>query len=198
MLVAGTAQIGVVEEDGGAAVLGGGALRLAGEERGDALQLRTPNSTAGPRRLEAARVEAAIGAQNAETWGQLCSLTSFVRNRQEARWKDDYEKLELREKLGLLGKRCEKIWAGLKFCGCVATGRYRCRFPADANYRDWREVGPIENLGALHKVENGPDGTGPTERRGGPRLVDVRSQRAMRERACCSYYSPDIVTRLTT
>src|SRR5208283_3908623 len=32
VVVAGTAQIGVVEERGGAAVIGGGALRLAGEE----------------------------------------------------------------------------------------------------------------------------------------------------------------------
>lgn len=67
MVVAGTAQIGVVEERGGTAVPGGGAVWLAGKEGGDALAMEDAQfDGAGGDRLEAGRVEAAIGAQNAE------------------------------------------------------------------------------------------------------------------------------------
>jgi hypothetical protein len=57
----------VVEERGPPAVLGGGAHWLAGEERGDALAIEDAQfNGSGRDRLEADRVEAAIGAQNAE------------------------------------------------------------------------------------------------------------------------------------
>ena len=46
MVVAGTAQIGVVEERGGAAVLGGGVSGLRARREATPLQLRTPSSTA--------------------------------------------------------------------------------------------------------------------------------------------------------
>ena len=59
-------QIRVVEQRGGSAVLGG-AVRLAGEEGSDALAIEDAQfDSAGRDRLEAGRVEAAIGAQNAE------------------------------------------------------------------------------------------------------------------------------------
>jgi hypothetical protein len=57
VVVAGTAQIGVVEERGGAAVLGGGAVQLAGEEGSDALAIENAQfDGAGRDRLEAGRV----------------------------------------------------------------------------------------------------------------------------------------------
>ena len=46
MVIAGAAQIGVVEQRGRAAVLGRGAVGLAGEERGDALAVEDAHSTA--------------------------------------------------------------------------------------------------------------------------------------------------------
>ena len=46
MVVAGTTQIGVVEQRGGAAVLGGGGLALRARREATPLQLRTPSSTA--------------------------------------------------------------------------------------------------------------------------------------------------------
>jgi hypothetical protein len=46
MVVAGTAHIGVVEERGGAAVLGGGMVRLAAEEGGDALAIEDAQARA--------------------------------------------------------------------------------------------------------------------------------------------------------
>src|SRR5271165_7412608 len=68
MVVTGTAQIGVVEERGGAVVLGGGSVvGFAGEKGGDALAIEDAQfDGAGRDRLEAGRVEPAIGAQNAE------------------------------------------------------------------------------------------------------------------------------------
>ena len=63
MVVAGTAQIGVVEERGRTAVLGGGVV-FAGEESDDALAIEHAQfEGAGRRRLEAGRIEAAIRAQ---------------------------------------------------------------------------------------------------------------------------------------
>src|SRR5271169_2690085 len=65
MVVAGTAQIGVVEQRGGSAVIG--RRVLTGEEGSDALAIEDAQfDSAGRDRLEAGRVEAAIGAQNAE------------------------------------------------------------------------------------------------------------------------------------
>jgi hypothetical protein len=67
LVVARTAQIGVVEERGGPAVLGGGAHWIAGEEGGDTLAIEDAQfDGAGRDRLEADWVAAAIGAQNAE------------------------------------------------------------------------------------------------------------------------------------
>jgi hypothetical protein len=67
MVVAGTAQIGVVEERGWTAVLGGGRVAFAGEEGGDPLAIEDAQSDgAGRHRFDADRIEAAIGAQNAK------------------------------------------------------------------------------------------------------------------------------------
>jgi len=56
--------VGVVEERGRTAVLGGGVV-FAGEESGDALAIEHAQfEGAGRHRLEAGRIEAAIGAQN--------------------------------------------------------------------------------------------------------------------------------------
>src|SRR5208337_4349867 len=64
MVVAGTAQIGVVEERGWTAVLGGGVV-FASEESGDALAIEHAEfEGAGGDRLEAGGIETAIGAQN--------------------------------------------------------------------------------------------------------------------------------------
>jgi hypothetical protein len=58
----------VVEERGGAAVLGGGMVRLAAEEGGDALAIEDAQfDGAGRHRFDADGVEAAIGAQNTKT-----------------------------------------------------------------------------------------------------------------------------------
>src|SRR5271157_6131734 len=66
MVVAGTAQIGVVEEGGGTAVLGR-RVALTGEEGGDALAIEDAQfDGAGRHRFQAGRVEAAIRAQNAQ------------------------------------------------------------------------------------------------------------------------------------
>ena len=74
MVVAGTAQIGVVEEGGGTAVLGGSGVAFAGEEGGDALAREDAQfDGAGRHRLDAGRVEAAIGAQNAQAGRNPCS-----------------------------------------------------------------------------------------------------------------------------
>src|SRR5271165_885369 len=67
MVVAGTAQIGVVEERGWMAVLGGSGVTFAGEEGGDALAIEDAQfDGAGRHRFDADRIEAAIGAQNAK------------------------------------------------------------------------------------------------------------------------------------
>ncbi|MGA8587316.1 MAG: hypothetical protein WB715_26405 [Roseiarcus sp.] len=67
MVIAAATQIGLVEQRGGAAVLGGGAVRLAGEERGDALAVEDAQfDGAGRHRLDADRIEAAVRAQNAK------------------------------------------------------------------------------------------------------------------------------------
>src|SRR5208337_706654 len=66
MVVAGTAQIGVVEEGGGA-VLGGSWVAFAGKEGGDALAVEDAQfDSAGRDRLDADRIEVAIGAQDAK------------------------------------------------------------------------------------------------------------------------------------
>ena len=66
MVVAGTGQIGVVEERGGATVLGG-AVRLVGEERSEALAIEDAQFHGARRhRFDADRIEAATRAQNAE------------------------------------------------------------------------------------------------------------------------------------
>ena len=58
MVIAAATQIGVVEQRGGAAVLGGGALGLAGEERGDALEVEDAQfDGAGGDRFNAAGIE---------------------------------------------------------------------------------------------------------------------------------------------
>src|SRR5271154_1286103 len=67
MVIAAATQIGVVEQRGGAAVLGGGALGLAGEERGDALAVEDAQfDGAGGDRLNAAGIEPAIRAQDSQ------------------------------------------------------------------------------------------------------------------------------------
>src|SRR5271167_983131 len=66
MVVAGTAQIRVVEEGGGA-VLGGSWVAFAGEEGGDALAIEDAQfDGAGRHRFDADRIETAIRAQNAK------------------------------------------------------------------------------------------------------------------------------------
>ena len=66
MVVAGTAQIRVVEEGGGA-VLGGSWVAFAGEEGGDALAIEDAQfDGAGRHRFDADRIEAAVRAQNAK------------------------------------------------------------------------------------------------------------------------------------
>src|SRR5208337_1819975 len=66
MVVAGTAQIGVVEERG-RTVLGGSGVGFAGEKGGDALASEDAQfDGAGRHRFDADRIEAAIRAQNAE------------------------------------------------------------------------------------------------------------------------------------
>src|SRR5271166_6025960 len=68
MVVAGTAQIGVVEERGWTAVLGGGGVAFASEEGGDPLAIEDAQfDGAGRHRFDADRIEAAIRAQNAKT-----------------------------------------------------------------------------------------------------------------------------------
>ena len=65
MVVAGTAQIGVVEEGGGTVGAGRGGVVLAGEERGDALGIEDAElDGAGGDRLEPGGIETAIGVQN--------------------------------------------------------------------------------------------------------------------------------------
>ena len=67
MVVAGAAQIGVVEERRLAAVLGGGLVALSGEEGGDALASeRADFEGAGRDRFGARRIDAAIRAQDAK------------------------------------------------------------------------------------------------------------------------------------
>src|SRR5271169_6392855 len=66
MVVAGTAQIGVVEERG-RTVLGGSGVGFAGEKGGDALAIEDAQfDGAGRHRFDADRIEAAIRAQNAK------------------------------------------------------------------------------------------------------------------------------------
>ena len=66
MVVAGTAQIGVVEERGRTAVIGR-RVALTGEEGGDALAIEDAQfDGVGRHRLDAGRVEAAIRAQDAQ------------------------------------------------------------------------------------------------------------------------------------
>jgi hypothetical protein len=65
MVIAAATQIDVVEQRGGAAVLGGGALGLAGEERGDALAVEDAQfDGAGGDRFNAAGIEPAIRPQD--------------------------------------------------------------------------------------------------------------------------------------
>ena len=67
MVVAGTAQIGVVEERGGTAVLGRRVVAFAGEKGGDALAIEDAQFDGARRhRFDADRVEAATRAQNAK------------------------------------------------------------------------------------------------------------------------------------
>src|SRR5271166_5551677 len=67
MVVAGTAQIGVVEERGRTAVLGRRGVAFASEEGGDALAIEDAQfDSAGRHRFDADRIEAPIGAQNAK------------------------------------------------------------------------------------------------------------------------------------
>src|SRR5271169_2953287 len=67
MVVAGTAQIGVVEERGRTAVLGGSGVAFAGEEGGDALAIEDAQFDGARRhRFDAYRIEAATRAQNAK------------------------------------------------------------------------------------------------------------------------------------
>ena len=68
MVVAGTTQICVVEQRGGRIVLGGRVVRLAGEQGGDALAVEDAQFERSRRdRFNAAGVEPAIRAQNAQT-----------------------------------------------------------------------------------------------------------------------------------
>jgi hypothetical protein len=68
MVIAAATQIGVVEQRGGAAVLGGGVLGLAGEKGGDALAIEDAQfDGAGRHRFDADRLEATIGAQKCST-----------------------------------------------------------------------------------------------------------------------------------
>jgi len=63
MVVAGTAQIDVVEERGRTAVLGRRIVVFAGEKGGDALAIEDAQfDGAGRHRFDADRVEAAIGS----------------------------------------------------------------------------------------------------------------------------------------
>ena len=74
MVVAGTAQIGVVEEGGRTAVLGGSRVVFAGEEGGDALAIEDAQfDGAGRDRLEAGGIEAAIGARMPRQVRNPCS-----------------------------------------------------------------------------------------------------------------------------
>ena len=67
MVIAAATQIGVVEQRGGTAVLGGGAVGLSGEERGDALAVEDAQfDGAGGDRLNAAHIEPAIRAQDSQ------------------------------------------------------------------------------------------------------------------------------------
>jgi len=67
MVVAGTAQIGVVEERGRTPVLGGSGVAFAGEEGGDALAIEDAQFDGARRhRFDADRIEAATRAQNAK------------------------------------------------------------------------------------------------------------------------------------
>ena len=71
MVVAGTAQIGVVEERGRTA---GHRVALTGEQGGDALASEDAElDGAGRHRFQVARVEAAIRAQNAQEVRNPCS-----------------------------------------------------------------------------------------------------------------------------
>ena len=74
MVVAGTAQIGVVEERGRTAVLGGSGVAFAGEEGGDALAIEDAQFDGARRhRFDADRIEAATRAQNAKAGAEPCS-----------------------------------------------------------------------------------------------------------------------------
>ena len=65
MVIAGTAQIGVVEERRGTAVLGRRIVVLAGEKGGDAFAIEDAEfDGAGRHRFEAGQVDAAIRTQN--------------------------------------------------------------------------------------------------------------------------------------
>ena len=67
MVVAGTTQIGVIEKRGGTAFPGRGVVRLAREKGSDALAVEDAQfEGAGRDRFDACRVDAAIGAQNAQ------------------------------------------------------------------------------------------------------------------------------------
>ena len=67
MLVAGTAQIGVIQQSGGRIVPGGRVVGLAREKRRDALAIEDAQfDGSGRDRFEASRIEAAIRAQDAE------------------------------------------------------------------------------------------------------------------------------------
>ena len=67
MVVAGAAQIGVVEEGGGTAVLGGSGVAFAGEQGGDAFAGEDAQfDGAGRHCFDAGRLEAATRAENAK------------------------------------------------------------------------------------------------------------------------------------
>ena len=67
MVVAGTAQIGVIEKRGGTAFPGHGVVRLAREKGGDALAVEESEfERAGGDRFKESRIEATIRAQNAQ------------------------------------------------------------------------------------------------------------------------------------
>ncbi len=67
IVVAGTTQIGVIEERGGRIVFGGCVVGIAGEHGGDAPAIEDAQfDSAGGDRFEAGGIDAAIGAQNAE------------------------------------------------------------------------------------------------------------------------------------
>ena len=68
MVVAGAAQVGVLEQRGGRLFPGGGFVDLAVEQRGDAFVIEDAEfERSGGDRFEPGRIEAAIGARNSET-----------------------------------------------------------------------------------------------------------------------------------